>query len=92
MSLSRAIVSIASIFFAVSAAVAQQPETTTAPPVFQGLMVDAKGKIVGRVFIDYEIGVNTVVRQISGAWEKLAFGDPASGFNVLDISKDTLTL
>jgi hypothetical protein len=50
----RAIASIASIFLCLSAAVAQQPETAanaaaaassalTNPPVFQGLMVDAKG-------------------------------------------------
>ena len=52
--------SIASILgLLVTAAAAQQAETAAAasassaltnPPVFQGLMVDAKGKTVGRLF------------------------------------------
>jgi hypothetical protein len=53
MSWSRVAI-IASICLGLSAAVAQQRETTTAataqPPVFQGLMLDAKGKTVGRIF------------------------------------------
>lgn len=58
MSMKRAIATVASIFLGLSGAVAQQPETELAasassaltnPPVFQGLMVDAKGKTVGRL-------------------------------------------
>jgi hypothetical protein len=65
MSLIRAVVSVASIFLGLSAAVAQQLGTATNkaaasassaltnPPVFQGLMVDAKGKTVGRFFPNF---------------------------------------
>ena len=53
MSLNRAVVSIASVFLGMSPALAQQAQTTTntkAPPLFEGIVVDAKGKIVGRFF------------------------------------------
>jgi hypothetical protein len=49
MSLSRAVVSVAAIFLGLSAAVAAETNNTS-PPLFQGLMVDAKGKDVGRVY------------------------------------------
>jgi hypothetical protein len=82
MSLSRLVVSVASIFFGVSAAVAQQPATkaaATEPPLFQGIMVDAMGKTVGRL-----IGINSadlVVRQISGVWVLLRVRDLTTGFD-----------
>jgi hypothetical protein len=79
MSLIRAVVSVASIFLGLSAAVAQQAGTATNnaaasassaltnPPVFQGLMVDAKGKTVGRVLDNG----GYIARQISGVWVAL---------------------
>jgi hypothetical protein len=82
MSLTRWVVSVASIFLSVAAAVAQQPETTAAaaqPPLFQGIMVDAKGQTVGRL-----IGISSVdlvVRQISGVWVLLRVRDLAIGFD-----------
>jgi hypothetical protein len=61
----RAVLAIGLILFALSAANAQQPEkSATTPPVFQGLMVDAKGKTVGRVLDSNGF----IVRQISGVW------------------------
>jgi hypothetical protein len=72
----------------VSAALAQQPGIATSnaavsasnaltnPPVFQGLMVDAKGKTVGRF---YPGGLN-VVRQINGVWVWLSISDLTTGF------------
>jgi hypothetical protein len=93
MSLNRAVVSVAAIFLGVSAAVAQQPETAPAvsastltnPPVFQGLMVDAKGKTVGRLFIPappiiVPSGSNYVVRQINKIWVLLPVFDFTTGF------------
>jgi hypothetical protein len=82
MSLTRWVVSVASIFSSVSAAVAQQLETTgatTQPPLFQGIMVDANGKTVGRL-----IGIDSadiVVRQISGVWVLLRVRDLTIGFD-----------
>jgi len=81
----RAIVSIASILLGlVTAAAAQQAETAAAasassaltnPPVFQGLMVDAKGKTVGRLFPWFTASEGVVsdfvVRQISRVWVML---------------------
>jgi hypothetical protein len=75
MLLTRAIASVAAIFLGVSAAVAQQPETAannaaatasralTNPPVFEGLMVDAKGKTVGRLFY-----FSVIVREVNRIW------------------------
>jgi hypothetical protein len=84
MSLSRAVLSIASIFLGLSAACAQQKQTTAtaaaAPPVFQGLMVDAKGNTVGRLMPEVSRGQYYVVRQISGIWMPLQVGDRATGF------------
>jgi hypothetical protein len=87
MSLSRAVASAASIFLGVSAAFAQQSAqttaTTAAPPVFQGLMVDAKGKTVGRLFPSTMFSSNAyVVRQINKVWVSLEIIDLASGFVV----------
>jgi hypothetical protein len=82
MSLTRWVVSVATIFLSVSAAVAQQLETTAAatqPPVFQGIMVDANGKTVGRL-----VGISSVdlvVRQISGVWVLLRVRDLTVGFD-----------
>jgi hypothetical protein len=85
MSFARAII-IASIWLGVTAAGAQQRETTAPaaaqPPLFQGIMVDAKGKTVGRLFIDN--GQISVVRQISGLWIKLAVKDFTTGFRIAD--------
>ena len=55
---------IASICLSLTAAIAQQRE----PPLFQGIMVDSKGKTIGRI-----IGWNPVIvaRQISGVWVAL---------------------
>jgi hypothetical protein len=93
MALSRAVVSVASILLGLSAAAAQQAETAaknaaasassslTNPPVFQGLMVDAKGKTVGRFFPVFPGRINTfVVRQINGVWVALQVVDLTSGF------------
>jgi hypothetical protein len=82
MSSRRVVVSVASIFWSVSAAVAQPPETTapaSEPPLFQGIMVDANGKTVGRL-----IGINSadlVVRQISAVWVVLSVRDLTIGFD-----------
>ena len=92
----RAIVSIASILgLLVTAAAAQQAETAAAasassaltnPPVFQGLMVDSKGKTVGRLFIlvsgllPVPPGNNYVVRQINKIWVLLPVLDFTTGF------------
>jgi hypothetical protein len=106
----RAIVSIAAIFLGLSAAVAQQAETAansaassassalTNPPVFQDLMVDAKGKTVGRLFMSAVGGdVNlplkfSVVRQISGIWVAITVTDFTTGFLIsapINILKST---
>jgi hypothetical protein len=99
MSLNRAVMSAASIFLGLSAALAQQPQTAPAafasnaltnPPVFQGLMMDAKGKTVGRLFPSFpyipiggaaELPSNLVVRQISRVWVALQV-DVLQGFTV----------
>jgi hypothetical protein len=87
MSFSRAVVSVASTFLGLSAAAAQQPETpyVAAPPVFQSLMVDAQGKTVGRLFLDYNSGNDTVVRQIRGTWVEVLV-DTVVGFPISDPS------
>jgi hypothetical protein len=87
MSLNRAVVSVAAIFLGVSAAVAQQPETAPAvsastltnPPVFQGLMVDAKGKTVGRLFIPVPPNYCSQRQQLRRAPNKQDLG-AAAGF------------
>ena len=83
MSLNRAALSVASIFLSLSAAFAQQPTTTTAvSPLFQGIVGDAKGKIVGRLFINGD-GFNSAVRQINGTWVLVPF-DAVAGFVPVD--------
>jgi hypothetical protein len=81
MQLNRAVVSVASIFLGLSAASAQQSATTTnaSPPLFQGIMVDAKGKTVGRLLLRYQ---QYVVRQISGIWMALPVADLTTGFQI----------
>jgi hypothetical protein len=82
MSFARVIV-IASIFMGVSTALAQQPATKPKPPpplpLFQGIMVDAKGKTVGRLGLLGRDGVNTVILQLSGTWVEVLV-DPLTGF------------
>jgi hypothetical protein len=66
MPLGRAVVSVASIFLGVSAAWAQQSQvqlqskTMPEPPLVQGIVVDAKGKTVGRLLN------GVVVRLVNG--------------------------
>jgi hypothetical protein len=73
MLLSRAVASVVSILLGLSVAAAQQPAFSPAaqPPVFQGLIVDAKGKTVGRYYPVGSGGGPSVVRQISGVWVAL---------------------
>jgi hypothetical protein len=81
MSSSRTVASVASIAFGLSAAVAQ--------PVFESLMVDAKGKTVGRFFV--EPGPNNfVVRQINGIWVWLQIADFKSGFTIVEPANGNL--
>jgi Sulfatase-modifying factor enzyme 1 len=92
MSSSRAVLSIALNFVGLSAAVAQQPaqSAAAAASVFQGLMVDARGMIVGRVVSESDYGAATlVVRQISGIWVALRVGDFTTGIG--NGGDDTLT-
>jgi hypothetical protein len=83
MLLSRATAFAASIFLGLSGAFAQQSAQTAAPPVFQGLMVDAKGKTVGRFFPIFGGEYSFVVLQISKIWVSLTVADLTSGFFVL---------
>jgi hypothetical protein len=101
MALSRVVVSVASILLGLSAAPAQQAETAatnnaatsasralTNPPAFEGLMVDAKGKTVGRLYLGTGFPSSTVtstnvVRQISGTWVMLLVGDFTVGFSTV---------
>ena len=57
----------------------QVQATTVTPPLFQGIMVDAKGKTVGRLFSAGGNGQYVVVRQISGVWVELPI-DTLSAF------------
>jgi hypothetical protein len=87
------VVSVAVTFLGLSAAaLAQQPAltppATAQPPFFQGIMVDAKGKTVGRffpgvVFFGPIGSSNTVVRQLGGVWVALGV-DVVGGFEVTD--------
>jgi hypothetical protein len=93
MSLARAAFSATAICLGVSTAYAQQAATSAAtsqPPLFQGIMVDAKGKTVGRYVFsgrnnpegyaeDLFLGA-VVIRQISGTWVMLQMGDFKNGF------------
>ena len=71
---------IATPLFAQNASV-ETNASLTAPPVFQGLMVDAKGKTVGRLVVNV-YGTNFVVRQISGAWVELPVDGVTTGFQI----------
>jgi hypothetical protein len=83
MSLARTIFIAASILLPMPAAYAQQIERSAAavrqPPEFQGTMVDAKGKTVGRVSWSLG-GPLTVVRQISGIWVLFIAPDLVAGY------------
>ena len=76
-----------SIFFLCLVSSFAQPQiqgTSVAPPLFQGIMVDAKGKTVGRIYINALLpgpppgpgnqnpggpnAVHVVIRQIDGVW------------------------
>jgi hypothetical protein len=89
MSIARAII-IASICLGLTAAAAQQREVSTAataksPPLFEGIVVDAKKKTVGSFMIaPFAIPfLNYVVRQFSGAWVVLRI-EPVAGFLLTD--------
>jgi len=103
MFLKRAAWSIASIFLGLTATVAQaqvqgtvapgQAQTTSVtPPLFQGIMVDAKGKNVGRIYVNalassgglYGPAAHMVIRQIDGVWVGLPVTDFTSGFTPYD--------
>jgi hypothetical protein len=53
--------------------------SAAAPPLFQGIVVDANGKTVGRLGAIGHEGYNTVIRQINGIWIELQL-DMVSGF------------
>jgi len=80
MSSRCAILSIASVFFGLSAAFADEDDLDgrawlqAAPPLFQGIVVDAKGKTVGRLG-----GRDTVIRQINRIWVEIPV-DVVAGF------------
>jgi hypothetical protein len=64
-----------------------QTKTTVTPPLFQGIMVDAKGKTVGRIYFNalyyfYGVAVDMVIRQIDGIWMGLPVSDFTSGFTL----------
>jgi hypothetical protein len=85
----RRVAFIASVSLGVTTAVAQQqreatPAANAHPPVFQGLMVDAKGKTVGRASWDLN-GTENVVRQINGVWVVLSVRDLPSGLDTRGI-------
>ncbi len=69
----------ASPLFAQNASVETNPNAATPPPLFQGIMVDAKGNPVGRLGAIGHEGYNTVIRQISGIWVELQV-DLLAGF------------
>src|SRR5271169_5620520 len=68
-------------------AAVQSNAATKSPPLFQGIMVDAKGKDVGRIYISVVptgafVGNsgNIVIRQIDNIWVALPVADFTSGF------------
>jgi hypothetical protein len=65
--------------FAQNAIVETKSNAATAPPLFQGIMVGAKGNTVGRLGAIGHEGYNTVIRQISGIWVELQV-DVVAGF------------
>jgi hypothetical protein len=59
----------------------QVQATTVTPPLFQGIMVDAKGRTVGRLsVVPGSSGQYVAVRQISGVWVELPIDTLLSGF------------
>jgi hypothetical protein len=79
----HALVALGGLFatplFAQNAIVESNANASAAPPLFQGIMLDAKGTIVGRLAAIGHEGYNTVVRQISGVWVELQV-DVVAGF------------
>jgi hypothetical protein len=69
----------ASPLFAQSATVETNANGAAEPPLFQGIVVDANGKTVGRLGAIGHEGYNTVIRQIGGIWVELPL-DVVSGF------------
>jgi hypothetical protein len=65
--------------FAQSATVETNANAAPEPPLFQGIVVDANGKTVGRLGAIGHEGYNTVIRQIGGIWVELQL-DVVSGF------------
>jgi hypothetical protein len=59
--------------------VAEANANAAAPPLFQGIVVDANEKTVGRLGAIGHEGYNTVIRQIDGIWVELQL-DMVSGF------------
>jgi hypothetical protein len=59
--------------------VAEANANAAAPPLFQGIVVDADGKTVGRLGAIGHEGYNTVIRQIGEIWVELQL-DIVSGF------------
>jgi hypothetical protein len=77
----RAAASIALIFLSVSTACAR--EWFIGSPLFQGIVLDAKRKIVGRLvpnITNQGISEYFVIRQISHVWLSLPLADLATGF------------
>jgi hypothetical protein len=99
MSFARAVI-IASIWLGATAASAQPRDAVPAaaqPPLFQSVMVDAKGKTIGRYVFSGLYSSNGiggfsafVVRQISGIWVMIPVGDFKTGFVSADISTDAI--
>jgi hypothetical protein len=77
--------SIASILLVLSPALGQPEVSTAQPPLFQGIMVDAKGNTVGRFFPSYggEGLPPYVVRQMGGTWVMIPV-DLDTGFTGLE--------
>jgi hypothetical protein len=76
MSPTRAII-IAAICLGLTAAVAQPKKPPPEPPLFQGIMIDAKGNTVGR--LSASNGNDYIIRQINGTWVEIPV-DPSAGF------------
>jgi hypothetical protein len=79
----RALVVIGGLFatplFAQNTVAEANANAAAAPPLFQGIVVDANGKTVGRLGAIGHEGYNTVIRQIEGIWVELQL-DMVSGF------------
>ena len=79
----HALVALGGVFatplFAQNAIVETNANSAATTPLFQGIMVDANGKIVGRLGAIGHEGHNTVIRQIGGMWVELQV-DVVAGF------------